>query len=486
MIYFRVIIFIGLILIGPYSTNALNSNEEVPTYSYTYHKSKNNKEKKTTKRIIRSRVRHTVSNNSNLKTVYIQAHSLYLKSYAENLVSSYNMPGSIPKQISDTSVIPDNSTFALKTPFKQLNWSDIAPRVYVKNGKMYVNEQNLILELTLDPDIQAAAERYLDQERITLGATVIIEPKTGRILAMAQNGGSQNAKVSVSAKAPAASLIKIITASASIEKENIDPDDQIYFRGGCGYLRNQNWMYNPARDRQKLTFARAFGSSCNTVFGRLALYEAGLSSLKKYAEKYLFNIPIPSDVKIQTSLFLLPDLTTASPQEVAEAGAGFGATKLSPIHAALLSATIGNSGVMMAPYLVESATNLSGVEVYRAKPVQASRVISRKTAHQVETLMLETISSGTSRRAFRRRGTRADIDEIGGKTGTLLDPENRDLLYTWFSGIAPLNSPNSIAIGTIVASQQNWVVRASSVAQNTLADYLKLQKKESKVAIRNK
>ena len=96
--------------------------------------------------------------------------------------------------------------------------------------------------------------------------------------------------------------------------------------------------------------------------------------------------------------------------------------------------------------------------------------------------MLATISSGTSRRAFHKRGTRADIDEIGGKTGTLLDPENRDILYTWFSGIAPLNSPNSIAIGTVVASQQNWVVRASSVAQNTLAEYLKIEKSEHKVA----
>ena len=49
----------------------------------------------------------------------------------------------------------------------------------------------------------------------------------------------------------------------------------------------------------------------------------------------MFNKPIPSDVKLQTSMFLLPDPDTATPQEVAEAGAGFGATKLNPVHAAL-------------------------------------------------------------------------------------------------------------------------------------------------------
>ncbi|MES2615003.1 MAG: penicillin-binding transpeptidase domain-containing protein [Bdellovibrionota bacterium] len=417
-----------------------------------------------------------VVNNSSLKYVYINAQPTYLKSYASSLLNQSKNSNFI--SLTDPREAVDNSSVALDTPFKQLSWPEIAGKIYTRNNKSLVNYRGYVLELSLDPQLQAASERFLDQDRIVNGATVIIEPKTGRILALAQSGGIRNAYVSVTSRAPAASLMKIITASASIEKEKINPDDEIYFRGGCGYLRNENWMLDPTRDIQKITFAKAFGSSCNTVFGRLALYEAGLSSLKIYAEKFMFNKPIPSDIKIQTSMFLLPDLTTATPQEVAEAGAGFGATKLSPIHAALLSATIGNGGVMMAPYLVEAAYNSSGQEVYRAKPLQIEKVVSRNTAFNVEKLMLATISSGTSRKAFHRLGTRGDIDEIGGKTGTLLDPENRDMLYTWFSGIAPLNAPNSIAIGTVVASLQNWVVRASSVAQNTLAEYLKIERRE--------
>ena len=426
-----------------------------------------------------------IYNDSRLKLVFTTAKQIYIRPFADKILNRGQIIKASFSSLSDPRQAVDNSSVALSTPFPQIDWPEIAGKIYRKNDKLYADYKGFTLQLTLDPQLQVAAEKHLDQNRILTGSTVMIEAKTGRILALAENETVRNAYLPVTSQAPAASLMKIVTASASIEKENLDPDDIIFFRGGCGYLRNENWMYDPKRDHQRMSFAKAFGSSCNTVFGRLSLYEVGLSSLKVFAEKFMFNKPIPSDIKIQTSMFLLPELATATPQEIAEAGAGFGATKLSPIHAALLSATIGNSGVMMSPFLVEAAFNSEGKEVYRAVPSEVNKVISKKTAYQVEKLMLATISTGTSRRAFHRIGTRADIDEIGGKTGTLLDPENRDVLYTWFSGIAPLNSPNSIAIGTVVASQHNWVVRASSVAQNTLAEYLKIEKRESKVATRN-
>ncbi|WP_186646504.1 penicillin-binding transpeptidase domain-containing protein [Fluviispira vulneris] len=425
---------------------------------------------------------------NDLKTNYVTAQPVLFSAYSSSyLINAKKLnPNTVKvKAYTDPRESLNNNGTPLNTPFGQVEWPEISNKMFLKNGKIYSYYKNYKLELTIDPQLQDASEKYLSQSRIINGSTAIIDPKSGKILALSQNGGNRNASVSVSSRAPAASLMKIITASAAIEKRNLNPYDEISFRGGCGNLRNGNWLADPSRDKQKMTFAKAFGSSCNTAFARLALYEVGLASLKSYAEKFMFNKPIPSDLKLQTSMFLLPDPDTATPQEVAEAGAGFGATKLNPVHAALLSATVNNHGIMMAPYLVEAAYNSDGKEVYRAKPMQIGRIISQQTALKIETLMLATISSGTSRRTFHKAGTRADANEIGGKTGTLLDPENRDVLYTWFSGIAPLNSPNSIAIGTVVASPQNWVVRASSVAQTTLADYLKFEKNDSRVASRS-
>lgn len=417
------------------------------------------------------------SPRSQLKSVSITAHSMPIaRDWAE--ASSVSSPFDPPHtSFVESKQILDNSSVAFDTVFGQVDWPTISRNMYVKNGKSFSTYKEYTLELTLDPKLQEAAQRYLNQQRNGNGATAILEPKSGKILALTQNRGPNSDLTPVTSKAPAASLIKFVTASAAIEKQNLNPDDEIHFRGGCHSLpHNENWIANPARDTEKLTFAMAFGSSCNTVFARLAVYEAGLAELKNYANKFMFNRPIPSDLKIQTSMFLLPEVQTATTQEVAEAGAGFGATRITPIHSALLSAAVENNGIMMAPYIVESAYDSTGKLVYRAKARQISQVMQPNTAKKLETLMMATISHGTSRRAFSRKGTRDDLDEIGGKTGTLLDLENRNVLYTLFSGAAPLNSPNSIAIGTVVASPQNYIVRANYVAQTTLAEFLKLEK----------
>lgn len=434
------------------------------------------KRKSTPKRSTRTtRVSQPI--RSDLKRVTTTAHPVLFASGAASTKKKFESQKKQIVAFDDPREFLYNDGVLLSSSIPQIDWPEVSSQLQEENGKYYLQYQNLKLLLTLNPQLQNAAERYLKRNsKIVSGSTAIIDPQTGRVLALAEDRHKNSAQTSVSSRGPAASLIKIVTSAAAIEKENLDPDFTIKFRGGCSHLANQNWIENARYDRTTLEFDKAFGSSCNTFFARLALYHAGLSSLKEYAEKFMFNKPIPSDIKIQTSLFLLPDPETATPQEIAEAGAGFGATKLSPIHAALMSATVANDGIMMAPYLIEAAYDEKGKEIYRAKPHQIGRVISSKTAEKLSVLMLATTATGTSRGVFHRAGTRANIDDIGGKTGTLLDLENRDLLYTWFSGVAFMSLKESIAIGTVVASQQSYIVKANSIAQNTIAAYAKLQK----------
>lgn len=411
-----------------------------------------------------------------LKAVYITSHSLP-NSQTQAAVNWQNLDFAKTSSFVDSNQALDNKNVAFDTVFGQIDWPTVSKNMYVKNGKIFSTYRGYTLELTLDPNLQDAAQRYLKRNGVINGATAIIDPKTGRILALTQNKDGNSFVTPVASRAPAASLIKFITAAAAIEKQNLSPSDEIRFRGGCHSLpHNENWIANPAKDNERISFAMAFGSSCNAVFARLAVYDAGLTGLKTYSKKFMFNEPIPSDLKIQTSLFLLPDAQTATTQEVAEAGSGFGATKITALHSALLSAAVENNGVMMAPYLVAAAFDSTGKAIYQAKSREVGQVVRPQTAKKLETLMLATVAHGTSRRMFYRKGTRNEVDEIGGKTGTLLDLEDRDVLYTLFSGVAPLHSPNSIAIGTVIASPQNLVVRASSVAQTTLAEFLKLEK----------
>jgi cell division protein FtsI/penicillin-binding protein 2 len=195
------------------------------------------------------------------------------------------------------------------------------------------------------------------------------------------------------------------------------------------------------------------------------------------------NRPIPSDLLIETSLAALPEPETATTFDVGEAGAGFGLSKLSPVHAAMLSAAISNEGRMMAPHIVRRARDAKGNIVYQAEPRLIGTPMDPASASKMMTLLKATVLQGTSRSHFLRRDTKRFRAEIGGKTGTLRDLEERKTLYTWFSGVgAAGDGEPGLALGVLVASPVNWLVRASSVASNSLGKYYAIHQDEDRFA----
>ncbi|MFZ9520434.1 MAG: penicillin-binding transpeptidase domain-containing protein, partial [Silvanigrellaceae bacterium] len=117
-----------------------------------------------------------------------------------------------------------NERHAFKTPFGQVIWKDIEKRLTVKDRSVYADYKGYKLKLTIQPELQAAIEKTLSSQRNIAGAVVILETRTGRILAMAEARGDSRSplvtdeSILVAARAPAASLMKIVTATAAIEK----------------------------------------------------------------------------------------------------------------------------------------------------------------------------------------------------------------------------------------------------------------------------
>jgi cell division protein FtsI/penicillin-binding protein 2 len=377
----------------------------------------------------------------------------------------------------------DNTEVALETPFGQLDWAAVRESVYLENQTYKLKTGGFTLELTLDPQLQKDVQATLDQERYIGAAVVMIDSGSGAIRAIGERQSDFDSPLRhlrdeiTRARAPAASLMKMITAAAAIEDSGLEPESEIPFRGGCQHLRNRNWLSMPSADRSKFTLSRAFATSCNTAFARLAIYQTGLLGLREYASRFYLNRPIPSDLVIETSVAALPELETATTFDVGEAGAGFGFSKITPIHAALLSAALANQGKLMAPHLVQRAFDSDGNLVYEAKPLEIGAPLLPESADKMMVLMRATVLEGTSRSHFMRRGTRRFRTEIGGKTGTLRDLEDRKTLYTWFSGVGGGTGAeaNKLALGVLVASPINWLVRASSVASNSLGRYYALR-----------
>src|SRR5207237_7509779 len=111
------------------------------------------------------------------------------------------------------------------------------------------------------------------------------------------------------------------------------------------------------------------------------------------------------------------------------AAAGFGDTRFSALHAALVAGAIANGGQLLRPWVVEEVRDARGAVVRRGAPEVLSIALSPASAKRVADMMLLATTEGTGRRHLRRRPL-GEI-QVPGKTGSLFvhDPF---MDYSWF------------------------------------------------------
>ena len=206
----------------------------------------------------------------------------------------------------------------------------------------------------------------------------------------------------------------------------------------------------------------ALAKSANVVFAKMAVKHLDADELRKEAERFLFNRPI-FDQPVEQSKANIPD----SGLDFAKSAAGFGEVKLSPMHAALIAAAVGNGGVAVEPSLIDE---VDGDDV----PLTGSmRLLNEETADKLRDMMKLTVSQGTATSSFRdrHRNILGDI-EVAGKTGSL-SSHNRGPFkdYSWFVGFAPADDPK-IAVAAVVVNGLKWRIHAPFIAREALKAYL--------------
>lgn len=322
---------------------------------------------------------------------------------------------------------------------------------------------------------QAYMEKLLSQYRPDHGVFVAMDAKTGRILTLAsrtQNKSGQEENLALRATFPAASIFKVVTAGAVLDTDKVSPNTRIAFNGANHTLYKRNVVDTKEnRWTRRMTIREAFGSSVNTIFGKLGLFYAGPETLRAYAERFHFNHPIRADVPVQTGY---SRFTADDPWSVVAAASGFTQDNtMSPVQGAMIAAAVANDGVMMEPYVVESVRDQGGQPLYMAVPKRASIVVGPETARQLRELFEQTIISGTSRKSFRSavRKRRFENVEFGGKTGSLtgLNPKGK---CDWFVGYARFGEER-IAVAALTVNEEKWRVKSSTLAQLFLTEYIK-------------
>lgn len=354
-----------------------------------------------------------------------------------------------------------------------IRFKDLPPRLsQVENGRFVSRFENgLTAVYTIDALLQAEMEKFFKKYNVPYGVFVAMDPSTGKVLAMAEYS-AENPKakhLSLRATYPAASIFKLITASAAIEEKKAGPETMISYHGSFYRLGPKNWVDNPKRDKLQITLAEALAKSNNVVFAKVALRWLDAPKLVDYAERFKFNQPIPFELPVQVSRMEIED----SERGVARTAAGFGEVGLSPLHGAMIGAAIANDGVMMAPCMVDFVVNAAGEKVYECTPKSMGPSISAETAESLKKMMAMAVINGTSRKVFRmkrRENTLRGIT-IGGKTGSLTgdDPPGK---YSWFVGMAPMEAPE-IAVAALVINRPRWRIKATEVAKAGLTAYFK-------------
>ncbi|MBT0652684.1 penicillin-binding transpeptidase domain-containing protein [Geomobilimonas luticola] len=387
---------------------------------------------------------------------------------ARNAVSSVNKTPPPVTKVKPYGELTDGQSFRLGTEALHASRYEgerlVAP--LADGGKMVY---------TFDQELQTRVMKVLESYRVPYGAFVAIEPKTGRILAMAGYSAADPSWADQSCYNlyPMASLFKIVTAAAALEQKKVNATTVMPFSGRLTSENPKYWDAPPprkGRQGQQMDLTMAMGKSVNPVFGRLASDVVGRDSLMASAVLFGFNQPLFPETPVTPSVAQEP----RDNLDLRRMGAGLSReVKISPLHAAALMAAIANDGTLMKPFLAEEIRNGKGEEIYSPKAQPLRRLVTPENASELGKMLSSTVSSGTSRKAFHDRRGRPKLAtvDIAAKTGSIngINPTGH---YSWFAAYAPANDPQ-IALVALVVNSDKWRIKASYVGEQALEAFFK-------------
>ncbi|MBC8162781.1 MAG: penicillin-binding protein 2 [Roseiflexaceae bacterium] len=338
--------------------------------------------------------------------------------------------------------------------------------------------------LTIDARLQAAASEVLGGR---VGSIVVMEPKSGRVLAMvsgpnfdprglafnnaAPDRDAENQRIEAywqqitsegsgqpllnrptQGRYPPGSTYKTVTAVAALENpregraDEIDCPNERFTESGAPPVVNAvpdlfSLTGNPSN------LERVYAYSCNTAFAEYAM-RLGAETMTRTAESFdIFRPQNAPDVYDQFSeLPTRPSIEYIDPgflnskAALADTGYGQGQLLTTPLQMAMVTAAIANDGLMMRPYLFTKATRADGTVLDSQGPRAIRQTMSQETAQRMRVNMRAGVQYG-----FGKAAQQVDlaVAVVGGKSGTAehapgLPP------HAWFTAIAPVESPRYV------------------------------------------
>jgi len=315
------------------------------------------------------------------------------------------------------------------------------------------------VSLTIDLSYQAIVEEELKKgvtaNKADGGLAVMLNPKTGEILALSTYPGVNPNEVSkydvrtarnriVTDMFEPGSVFKIVTASAAYEHNLIPPEKRFNAENGIYKVALRGGKFRTITDSHKhdvLTFQEAMEQSSNIVMAKAGNI-IGPENLYRQARDFGFGIPTGVDLAGEVRGRLKkPHQWSGTTLQTLAYGYEVAVT---PLQIAAAYAAVANNGELMKPFVIAQVVDADGNRIREQLPQRIRQVVSNETASLLSKALEGVVERGTASEV-RINGVR-----IAGKTGTarrIIDGKYEAGYYTAsFVGFFPVEDPQVVCL----------------------------------------
>lgn len=307
------------------------------------------------------------------------------------------------------------------------------------------------LTLTLDVGLQEIADEALGEAmastRSQTGSLVILDPRTGEVLAMANRPDADLNGVRTSVKNYAVtdlfepgSTFKLVTLAGLYEGGLAAPGEELFCENGSYRFAHRSKPVRDVHPYAMLTVEDVIGKSSNICTIKLG-QRLGNERMYDYARRFGFGLPTGIDFpgEARGVLRLPREWSALTPYSVAM---GY-EVSVSAIQLTMMFAAIANGGDLLQPYLVRRAVGPEGAVLLRRGTRKIRSVISPATAELITRALVRVVREGT--------GTAADLEllQVAGKSGTAYKIREgggyaSDRYNSTFGGFFPADEPRFV------------------------------------------
>jgi cell division protein FtsI (penicillin-binding protein 3) len=323
--------------------------------------------------------------------------------------------------------------------------------------------------LTINADLQYFAQQILTANvaklRADWGTAVVIEVKTGKILAAAdapsydpnepskssvENRGSRVFRTSFEP----GSTMKMVTAATAIDQGKVTPESHFIAPFAMTIPHSNGYRVSDSHvhGNDKLTVAGVLRDSSNTgamQIGNLVPWLVRRSYMEKFGVGSMPSSGFPGE-----SAGLLNSKTTWANDVIKRYVSTFGqGVSVTPLQSAMMYQAVANKGIRLQPKLIEGCVDASGNLTKVTKDKAPVRVVTEATAKSTLDILEKVVEEGGIGRRAAVPGYR-----VGGKTGTaqITDPATGrygNLHAISFIGVAPIEDPQYVVAVTAYKSR---------------------------------